>query len=112
MSSALPFVLVIRFVAWEYQACHFVHQAMVSVDVGGRFLLPPALARGTAGGTDPTCPTLSKSYRLLYIPSSTDFGRNWCPWFGAKIYAKMRKTLIRSLINFLTRYRYWHSPVI
>ena len=54
----------------------------------------------TAGRTDPTCPTLSKSYRLLYIPSSTYFGKNWCSRFGAKIYAKTQKILTYSLINF------------
>ena len=66
-----------RFVAWEYKACHFVHQAMVSVDVGGRLLLPPALARGQQAGQTPPARHLVKViafYIYLVLRTSAETG--------------------------------------
>ena len=98
--------------AWEYQACHFVHQVMVSVDAGGRILLVPTLSTRTAGRADPTCPTIGKGYRFLYIPSSRYIGKNWCLQFGAKIYAKMRKYIIFTFKQFSTAHCSLYGPVI
>ena len=97
--------------AWEYQACHFVHQVMVSVDAGGRELLTPTSGTCTAGWVDPNCPTIDKGFRLLYISSSRYIGKNWCLRFGAKIYAKTRKYIIFTFKQFSTAHRSLYVPV-
>ena len=84
---------------------------MVSVDAGGRELLTPTSGTRTAGRTGPNCPAIGKGFRPLYIPSSRYIGKNWCPRFGAKIYAKMRKYAILSFKQFSTTHRSLYGPV-
>ena len=84
---------------------------MVSVDAGGRLLLAPTSGMHTAGQADPTCPTISKGFCLLYIPSSRYIGKKWCPRFGAKFYAKTRKCIIFTFKQFSTAHRFLYGPV-
>ena len=57
----------------EYQACHFVHQVMVSVDAGGRLLLPPALACGQQAGQTPPARQLVKvvAFYIYLVPGTS-----------------------------------------
>ena len=78
---------------------------------GGRELLTPTSDTRTAGWTGPNCLAIGKGFRLLYIPSSRYIGKNWCPRFGAKIYAKTQKYVILTFKQFSTTHRSLYGPV-
>ena len=57
--------------------------------------------RAPAGLTDPNRPTICKSFRSVYIPSSRYIGNYWCLRFGANLYAKKRKLTTLNFEKFL-----------
>ena len=61
----------------------------------------PQPVRAPAGRTDPNRPTICKSFRSVYIPSSRYIGNYWCLRFGANVYAKKRKLTILNFEKFL-----------
>ena len=82
--------MLIVFLSLENTKLGTLFTVLVSV---GRKLLATATRTCTAGWTVPSCQAIYRSFRLLYIPSSTYTGNFWCLCFSANLYAKKRKLL-------------------